>query len=515
MARNGGGTDKDGVSRRRFIATTTTGAAATLLHAQGALAGGPTTTAAEAGAKGGAAAPAQIHHGSPAVSDAALHSLHSAARGTSPMGRIFAGLPAHNPTDAALTAMAGRIATPPARNPDNVAIPAGFTFLGQFIDHDITFDQVSNLLGSNDPNGMTSSASARLDLDSVYGDGPAGNPEVYDTVDTKKFRLVVTNGITDLPRVQGRTATMVDSRNDENKIVLHIQLAFMRFHNAMVDRLRSTGTPEASLFDAAQQQVRWHYQWVVTRDYLPRIVGQTLVNSILVTQNGVPTVVTQFYHPTSGNAFMPVEFAVAAFRFGHTQVRDTYRIGGNNVVTSIFPRLNGGTQITSQTLVLLGNFFTIQGSGRQAQASKLIDGNISRPLGALPQNATGDTIMPNLAERNLRRGKSFGLPSGQAVAAAMGAQVFTNAELGLTDPGLGGEAPLWFYILKESELQQGGVRLGQVGGRIVAEVLLGMLAADPTSFINANPTFQPVPPIAPAAGQFTMSDLVRFSGAPV
>jgi len=146
--------------------------------------------------------------------------------------------------------------------------------------------------------------------------------------------------------------------------------------------------------------------------------------------------------------------------------------------------------------------------------ARTIDTQIALPLAALPPTVvarTADAIIA-LAERNLLRGKRLGLPSGQDVAKAMGLTPYTNAELGLSDdPGWQGKAPLWFYLLRESELEHGGRRLGPVGGRIVTEVILGILDADRGSYLHAKPAFSPKPPIAPAPGEFHMGDLVAFA----
>lgn len=120
----------------------------------------------------------------------------------------------------------------------------------------------------------------------------------------------------------------------------------------------------------------------------------------------------------------------------------------------------------------------------------------------------------SLAERNFLRGKVLGLPSGQHVAAEMGATVLSNAELEMpTDPRWQDQAPLWFYVLNEAKLQHDGRRLGEVGARIVAEVFVGLLVEDPFSFLRLRPNFRPEPPVAPSAGTFNMGELLRFAGA--
>ncbi len=149
-------------------------------------------------------------------------------------------------------------------------------------------------------------------------------------------------------------------------------------------------------------------------------------------------------------------------------------------------------------------FFDTGGPRTSRQASRAIDTRLAEGLFSLPGAPAG---MDSLALLNLRRGRALGLPSGQRVATAVGVQDLTREELGFWEP-----APLWFYVLKESELRHGGTRIGPVGGRIVAEVLLGMLAADPASFVHASPAWIPSLP-AEEPGRFTMTDLLRFAGA--
>lgn len=104
------------------------------------------------------------------------------------------------------------------------------------------------------------------------------------------------------------------------------------------------------------------------------------------------------------------------------------------------------------------------------------------------------------------------LPSGHRVATAVGETPLTSEELGFEQTGYRGPAPLWYYVLKEAELKEDGRHLGPVGGRIVAEVLLGLLKGDPLSFVNVEPGSGWKPHLPSAEdGQFTMADLVKFA----
>lgn len=425
-------------------------------------------------------------------------------------GRLFPTLPAHQPDAGDLEALGakggpmdeGSHDTPP----DSATIPAGFTFLGQLIDHDITFDPTSSLERQNDPTAIHNFRTPLLELDCVYGSGPGANPHLYDQDDPDKLLVGTPENPNDLPRNRQGTALIGDPRNDENLIVSQLQLAFLKLHNAVVDYLREQGMAPQKVFEEAQRLVRWHYQWIIVHEFLPLIVGRHLVDDILL--DG-----PKYYQPGQ-IPFIPVEFSVAAYRFGHSQVRAVYKV--NEQVTQELFDLPFFAPIQPDQVVDWSNFFHIS-SSNPPQFSRRIDAKLTRTLLDLQAPIVPDGApagQRSLAVRNLIRGASFSLPAGQTVAKAMGLKPLTDEELGLADldlPGQGfkGEAPLWFYILKEAEAQTNGETLGQVGGRIVGEVLLGLLKADPMSYFNLEPRWQPDPAIAPN-GQFV--DMLGFAG---
>jgi hypothetical protein len=435
-------------------------------------------------------------------------------------GRMFRKLdPAPLYPDDVLMALAEtmRDADPPAtgwggtpESRDNVGIPAGYTYFGQFIDHDLTFDPASSLQRRNDVDALIDFRSPRFDLDSIYGSGPADEPFQY-VRDSKGLSLLVEanrNGIEDLPRNSQDVALIGDPRNDENVIVSQLQLIFLKLHNKIGAEVAADGSVDDDhKFEEAQRRVRWHYQWVVLFDYLPRIIGKTLFDKIVKRdrQGRIKGIERPNYKPTK-NSFMPVEFSAAAFRFGHSMIRGIYDL---NDVVKARPIFTAGPLVDPladlRGFRLLPAFWTAEWSlflpinGSSPQPSRLIDARLVPPLFDIP----GLSGPSSLAFRNLKRGQSLGLPSGQDVARRLGVRVLDGPELAAPDP-----TPLWFYILKEAELLSDAKHLGPVGGSIVGQVLAGLLELDPTSFYSVDRTW--IPTIAPGAN-LALADLVEFA----
>jgi hypothetical protein len=440
-------------------------------------------------------------------------------------GLMFKSLPAFSPPDDLLTALAETMVE--ARGPladvsqsndgyDNPSLPAGFTYLGQFIDHDMTRDTTPLSDQQLDPNGLTNFDTPFFDLGSVFGRGPDLDPQLYDPAVRGKLLLQSHDGVWDVPRQADGTAIIGDPRNDENLIILQLQIAFIRLHNWFLDQTHD--------FQVARRLTRWHFQWVIVHDFLPRIVGADVVNSLLVQQaSGKVTARCMFYHPTNPlKPMMPVEYSAAAYRFGHSMIRAEYELRDVpsadpatevSLTLPVFsldgPDLRGSRPLPAEYCLDWNYFYEIPGlsAPTDRNMARLIDTQVARPLHDLPTTVVMHTpgAILALAERNLLRGKRLGLPAGQDVAKAMKRTPISNADLGLTDPGWGGKAPLWFYILKEAELG-GGTQLGPVGGRLVAEVILGILAADMSSYFNAPTGF------SPAQADLRTGDLLRMAG---
>jgi hypothetical protein len=479
---------------------------------------------------------------------------------------------------------------------ENFGIPAGYTYLGQFIDHDITFDPASSLQGQNDPDALIDFRTPALDLDNVYGRGPADQPYMYEPDGIHfAFGKELTFGdkkksnARDLPRSAGTDRAIIgDKRNDENVIVSQLQGAFLKFHNNVADALLKLSSK--TTFEEIQRVVRWHYQWVVLHDFLPRIVGQDVVHDILPHLKENMSIYKHkpelhFFHWHT-RPYIPVEFSVAAYRYGHSMVRPIYRLNtelGANATPDEIKRgvagrqfifaavekqaLNGFHGFPTQWAIDWNLFFERtkklddpkNRGPHRVQPSYKIDSSLVNPLAFLPEfsqlKGTGPDLetdkdgfprsqhgtIPNLALRNLLRGNSMGLPSGQTVARYMGLDPIPDKELTVGKANLDGlktnksisdfgdgfkdNAPLWFYVLAEAQhdwvqaakkrkgsdetINMTPVHLGAVGGRIVAEVLIGLMLGDPNSFLSMWPTWKP---LFAEKGRFGMPQFITAAG---
>lgn len=433
-------------------------------------------------------------------------------------GRMFSHLPALKTDEEYLLALGragsimdvdstldGQMGAINRAHTDNPRIAAGFPVFGQFIAHDITADR-SLLMHHARLQELHNFRTPRLDLDCLYGAGPTGDPYLYDIDDLDKFLLGVNDigNMDDLPRNRQGRALVGDPRNDVHLIISQLHLAFLKFHNHIVDWLRERGVPSSEVFNQARRLVTWHYQWIVVHEFLPLSVGEVLVDDILT--NGVR------YYPYDGNPFIPVEFADAAYRFGHSQIRTLYILNDSGAKGNVFPDCAGACPVLHDRVVDWSYFFEV-GGDKKPQASKKIDTSLAHSLIDLPESVVGKTEIPeqhSLAYRDLERGLALDLPSGETISRAMGVEPLTQQEVGLNKLGYRGETPLFYYILKEAEVRYGGERLGEVGGRIVAEVLLALLDGDPTSYRNLDTEWVPTLPSA-REGDFSIADLLQFA----
>ncbi len=388
---------------------------------------------------------------------------------------------------------------------DNPRIPAGWAFFGQILAHDMTRDRAP-LQPNQVLDGLRNYRRPRLDLECVYGDGPLGQPYLYDNADGDKL-LVAPNDQgepNDIPRTHQGIAVIGDQRNDTYLFIAHLHVALLKLHNRLVDTARADGVSPGQVFETAQRLTRWHYQWVVVNEYLPLHAGEEDVAQVL---NNGPQLLTAERPP-----FVPVEFAAAVFRFGHAQVRTYYDVNEAIGRIALFPDLVGQRPLLAAQVPDWRRFFTFPGEPAP-QASKRIDALYTHGLMHLPPQLTGALAQPEhaaLAYRDIQRGASLGLPSGEAVAETLGVTPLSREELALPDDLCRAGTPLAYYIQREAMVQRQGEYLGAVGGRVLAEVLLSLLLADPTAYLDSEPAWQPTLPAAD--GTFRLADLLTAAG---
>jgi len=442
------------------------------------------------------------HHGKPLRG---LMSTASSPQFQGRFGRMFRSLPAakYGATDsesraALMTLGAAMTATfdPPKDGEDaeESGIPALYTYFGQFVDHDITFDPTTTLVQHSDPNALTDFRTPAFDLDNVYGRGPNDQPYMYNG--GSKFLLgnPLANDATDLPRNNATPARALigDPRNDENSIVSQLQGLVLRFHNRVVD-----DNPGAD-FAQLQQIVRFHYQWVILHDFLPRIISSSVLDDLRSADGNFDRSKLKFFH-WKNEPFMPVEFSVAAYRLGHSMIRPGYRLNDDDTtLLPIFPDpptdpnkgLTGFQAMASNRGIDWARFIDTEirsygpnplpddapsvfpPASKRLQFAYRIDTSVVNPLSNLPSSVASDPP-PSLPQRNLLRGFELGLPTGQDVAKAMGVPVMQDNEItigkfvedpqGGSDPDIRGtiasignlaafkgKCPLWTYILAEA-----------------------------------------------------------------
>ncbi|NKE60114.1 heme peroxidase [Lentzea sp. PSKA42] len=485
---------------------------------------------------------------------------------------------------ALATAITANVPQPDSADP---AVPAGFTYLGQFVDHDLTMDRTESQLGQDvNLDELMQGRSPALDLDSVYGRGPRDkDDQAFYAEDGVKLKVGTTTPVPfpdegtnvpfegfDLPRRGGTAGTAADrrlplipdARNDENLVVAQTHLAFIRFHNRVVDELALTGLTGERLFRAAKELVVRHYQWMLKTDHLPRIIDPAIVDDVFTNGRRFFEVPGKNYGRDNAPT-MPVEFSVASYRFGHSQVRGAYQwnrvfnsTGPGGLATLFalftFTGVSGNFDPSSGTPADLddvnrGPIFTLPSNWiadfrrlydfTEAERDDLVPpaefggGNVTKridtllvdPLTQLPAGTFGGRgtvfreIERNLAFRNLTRASMMELATGQQIAELFGVEPLTAEQIltgngGAVVDGLSEQqkaqlveaTPLWFYILREAEIGNG--LMGPVGGRITAEVFHRAMEGSRISIVRS-PYWKPT--LGPDSSTFSMVDLLLFA----
>jgi hypothetical protein len=419
-----------------------------------------------------------------------------------------------------------------AKNRDNPNMTAGVTFFGQFLDHDFTFDLNSRLGVPAVPEQSPNQRTPGLDLDSVYGGGMRDTPELHERRRGRvepKLRIESGGLFEDLPRTRNSVAIIGDPRNDENMIISGFHAAMIKFHNNVVDLVatRNRRDEPDEIYRRARRIVTWHYQWIIVNEFLTSLIGKSRVDRLLANRARV--------FPASV-PFIPVEFQGAAYRMGHSMVRPSYRANFNGI---------RGTDPNAPGAPFFGMIFDPAGEGQadpvdlrgftraprrfigwqtffkfdeeSFRPNKRLDTAISTALFTLPlQTIPGEETNPvSLPHRNLLRHLTWGIPSGQAIAEEIRAAPLTRSDLSDVQAlGLADSTPLWFYVLREAQLQHDGLQLGDVGADIVGRVFIAMLALDRNSYLAENPRWRPTLPdqSGNVTGQFTIVDLLTFAG---
>jgi hypothetical protein len=379
---------------------------------------------------------------------------------------------------------------------------AVWPFFGQFLAHDLTADR-SPLRHRADRSQLRNARVPRADLEALYGAGPVGMPYLYRSDDPAKLLLAASG--CDVPRNQDGIALIGDPRNDVHLFTSQLTVAFIRLHNMLVDRLREDGVAEVDLFAEARRATTWHYQHVILREFLPGLIGAGAAAGLLA--DGPR------HYRVDGDASIPFEFADAAYRYGHAQIRDRYQVNAAFGPVPVFPDLMGFGAVPPERAVDWPLLIDVEGHP-PAQRSKRIDTRLPAALIALPARISGSapgTDYASLATRDLQRGQAVGLASGEAIAAHLGVPALPPEQVGLAAYGWRGETPLWLYVLREADVLGDGERLGPVGGRIVGEVLVAIIDGDPASFRSADPGWTPTLP-GRRAGAFGLADILVPAG---
>ena len=416
---------------------------------------------------------------------------------------------------------------------------AGYTYLGQFIDHDLTLDITP--LDQVKPDNVEYTRNFRnpfLNLDHLYGDSPNISSFLYrrhapQEAGEERFLLGSTaqssvvggasntantlpSSCNDLPRNSQGIALVGDPRQDENLILAQMHVAFLKLHNLFLDEPQKIGDFSYYKidppFEAAKRVLTWHYQWIVRNEFLSAIIDPTVFNRL--DKSPYRSALTSPLR----NFQIPVEFSAAAFRFGHSMVRHQYHYNFWHdkkpavLLDDLFQRTGfgqpGNVPVPETWVIEWNRFFPLRDKFHIEKARK-IDTNITEDLYYLlppqlrafsavttskPKFATADP--PELPIRTLLRGSRMGLPTAQTVAETMRLldpkiRILESKEIAsgpqgyiVKQYGFDRQTPLWYYILKEAEVINGGEKLGPIGSRIVADVILASLAADPNSYVN-------------------------------
>ena len=414
--------------------------------------------------------------------------------------------PANRPSDTDIDFLVAAISSINISKPRTFA--AGFTYFGQFIDHDLTFMRQTALDPESqalDPTKLLAGRKPALDLDSIYGGGITDSIALFDK-SNGKFILGDTKfgSGKDFFRSferRSKTALIADERNDENLLVAQMQVLFMRYHNKLVDYYFGQGfTNPKRLFKLAQREAICTYQWIALRNFASQLLPLEIYDSVILRGNG------RIFQPNVADPKMSIEFVGAAFRL-HSLVLPSYIINqkGGNATTnksiqdlfrargkgdvSLFP-LPEDFEIDWRFFFRFSNYPNM---GRSLNRARLIQPSVNSEMNSVPVPGSCPISM---LRRNIDRGYELGLPSGQSVYAFLHRH-FANQlpNITVTQPDLSelvrllapenptrSATPLWVYIMMEALTLASGTKLGLMGGWIVADTLMAAFESSETRF---------------------------------
>jgi hypothetical protein len=390
----------------------------------------------------------------------------------------------------------------------------GYTYFGQFVGHDLTHDTTPIDGPYLDPELTPNYRTPYLDLDHIYGGGPVKSPNLYEGESgAELFKLGATTPsgyVRDL-RIESGTILIGDERDLVNLILRQLHVVFLKFHNETVKQLSAAHPTiigiddlgSGTIFEQAQRLVRWHYQWIVRHDFLPRILYPSVWSHRrwIARQPSKP----------KGDFSIPIEFSLAAFRFGHSMVRNAYGLNCRQKRVEIAELMALGqnpSPLQDDFIIEWGRFFDGLPASGPVASSSYLDTSMAAPLrGLSPSTLRLCSKMERSAKpaslpvRTLLRGARAGLPSGQEVAEMLvqeriikAEDFLTSSELSrntcdhsgsvLKDAGLEQKTPLFYYLLKEAEIRGLGRTLGPIGSYIVSEVIRQALEADPEGYMS-------------------------------
>lgn len=421
------------------------------------------------------------------------------------------------------------------------SIPSAYTYFGQFVDHDVSLAAISKStpelanpctitrFGPDPlkPEAVTATFKNKrnsfLQLDTIYKGSPPRNDAllILGKLSKSDHPIHTADADNDVPRQTNndKTAIIGDPRNDQTLIISQLHVAFMRAHNEVVKSGKS--------YSDARKLLIQHYHWLIIKDFLPRFARPEILQQVLAGEK-------LRYQPGTSPFYIPLEFTVAAYRFGHAQSLHSYYYNDNfqgQGLSSLFtfPALGKYPTLPEKGVIQWEHFL---GIGDFLNWARVPNPSVVEPL----SNVLGPTGTPlpcerSLAKMDLLRGYSWGLPTGQAVARALGYQELSAAEIesvsvssemtSILQSGLSSRTPLWFYILAEAAWAQAHDHpypepdprsklrgfLGKVGSRIIAEVLIGLIRESPDSILKDT---QWTPEFGPN-GNFTLADLFRLA----